>query len=431
MAYIDKSGNVKFEGAYDSAGTFIDDMAVVRKAGKFGFIDKKGQLVVPAQFDLARPFYHGLAAVKICCGVSSSSNDQWGFIGHDGKYVINPQFQAVGDFISNLAPAKVGDKWGLVDKSGKLVVQPTFTYLFNFSESLATASDGERWGFIGKDGKFVITPQFEAAGIFREGLAGVRSGGKAGYIDRTGKMVINPQFDSATNFRHGFAIVTVGGKSAIIDKEGKFLLNPGQLTLSKDEIGDDEIAARNDTGWGYIDHTGKWLIQPVAGIENASRMYQGIALVRMGGESNWIDKNGNIIFGPFKGQPLAKAAGSANESGALSALRSLLTAEITYSVTYPQAGYADQLSKLGPPPDGAQPSSSAAGLITGPLVQGETAGYRFVLSQVGQGTPVVNFTITATPASGAGRILCANSSSVIRVVNAGEVCDPTNSPALK
>src|ERR1051326_527970 len=431
MAYIDKSGNVQFQGNFDLAGIFVDGMGLVRQQGKFGFIDMKGQMVVPPQFDGAHPFYHGLAAVKLCCGATTTSNDQWGFIGHDGKYVINPQFQAVGDFISSVAPAKVDGKWGLIDKSGKMVVPATFSFIANFSESLAPAGDDRRYGFIGKDGKFVIPAQFEFESVFREGLAWVRSGGKTGYIDRSGKMVISPQFDSATNFRHGFAVVSMGGKSGIIDKDGKFLLNPGQLALTKDEIGDDELPAKNETGWGYIDHTGKWLIQPVAGIETAGRMYLGIALVRIGGESNWIDKDGNIIFGPLKGQPLAKAASAANETGALAAMRSLLTAEITYSVTYPQAGYADQLSKLGPPPDGAQPSSSAASLITGALAQGETAGYRFLLSQTGQGTPVAGFNITATPANGVGRIFCAGTSAVIRVVKAGETCDPENSPALQ
>ena len=62
-------------------------MAKVNIADKFGFIDKTGKLVIPAQFDDAEPFSKGLAVVKI--------KGKYGFIDKAGKLVIPAKFDEV------------------------------------------------------------------------------------------------------------------------------------------------------------------------------------------------------------------------------------------------------------------------------------------------------------------------------------------------
>jgi hypothetical protein len=427
--FMDKTGGVQIQPAYNWAGNFAEGLAPVLQQGKFGFVDTHGQLVIEPQFDYFHQFVHGLAAVKLCCGQGYNNNDQWGFISKDGKYVINPQFQDVGDFTGSVAPVKVDGSWGLVDTKGNLVVKPTFNYVMNFSEGLAAASEGGRWGFIGTDGKFVIKPQFNSAGLFREQLARVTVGRKIGFINRSGKMIINPQFEYATDFRHGFAVVSTGGKQGTIDRNGTFLLNPGQLSLIL-EPGDDLIAAKNENGWGYVDHRGAWVVAPTKAVEVAGAMHNGVAIVQVSGEQCYIDKNGTVIRGAYKGQSLANVAKVQEaETAAVSALRVIVQAQVTYSTTYPESGYASQLGKLGPPPPGAQPSNSAAALISAGLAQGDDAGYHFTLLAPAEVGITSHYTITATPASGAGgRAFCTNQLGVIRVVAAGETCNPDNSP---
>src|ERR1041385_7991020 len=45
---------------------------------------------------------------------------------------------------------------------------------------------------------------------------------------------------------------------------------------------------------------------------------------------------------------LLRSKMSANDSAAISTLRTINTSEVTYSTTYPTQGYADTLTKLGP-----------------------------------------------------------------------------------
>ena len=54
---------------------------------------------------------------------------------------------------------------------------------------------------------------------------------------------------------------------------------------------------------------------------------------------------------------------SANEASAVASMRTINTAQVTYSVTFPNVGYADNLNKLSPPAPGNAPDSTAAGLL--------------------------------------------------------------------
>ena len=70
---------------------------------------------------------------------------------------------------------------------------------------------------------------------------------------------------------------------------------------------------------------------------------------------------------------------AANQASAVGSLRTLNTAEITYSSTY-GVGYSLTLSYLAPGPPGSSPTSTAAGLIDSVLALGSKSGYSFTYS---------------------------------------------------
>jgi len=70
---------------------------------------------------------------------------------------------------------------------------------------------------------------------------------------------------------------------------------------------------------------------------------------------------------------------AANQSSAVGSLRTLNTAEITYSSTYGQ-GFSYSMAYLQPDPTGNSPSATAAGLIDNILAAGTKSGYSFTYS---------------------------------------------------
>jgi len=92
----------------------------------------------------------------------------------------------------------------------------------------------------------------------------------------------------------------------------------------------------------------------------------------------------------------------AHETSAMQSLRVLNSAEETYSVAYPQQGFACSLTALGGNAASGAPTHKAANIIGDDLVSGHKAGYTFAISNCARKTadphgPIVSYKITAVP----------------------------------
>lgn len=61
---------------YDYADTFSEDLVLVEKNGKYGYIDKTGNVIIPFQYDDALCFSENLAVVV--------KDEKWGYIDKTG-----------------------------------------------------------------------------------------------------------------------------------------------------------------------------------------------------------------------------------------------------------------------------------------------------------------------------------------------------------
>lgn len=165
-------------------------------------------------------------------------------------------------------------------------------------------------------------------------LLGVIVGGKVGYIDRTGKLVINPQYDSLSEFSEGLALVCVGQcdqehwqgyryikggletepleqtfKYGYIDETGKMVINP---MFESAEAFSEGLAGvcvghacyysrpsdkpKEDGKWGFIDKTGAIVIPPQ--FKHVNVFHEGLAAVSIGDKWGFIDKTGKFVINP-------------------------------------------------------------------------------------------------------------------------------------
>ena len=171
---IDINGKDIFNVDYDEMGVFHDGYAIVtnylnKETGDkiFGFVDKKGKLIVPLEYMDAIPFSEGYAYV--------------------------------------MKEGKRGYLSTKLDKSGTLEMSISLNGKvgYNFSEGLASISNEEYIvGFIDKNGKVVIDYRFDEPAEFSEGKAKITLGGKFGFIDTLGNIIINVAYDEAKPFKN-------------------------------------------------------------------------------------------------------------------------------------------------------------------------------------------------------------------------------------
>jgi hypothetical protein len=200
--YIDKKGRAIFKmpSNYYVGGKFSEGLARVCVKGKstgfltseqqYGFIDMKGQIVIPAEYDDVFSFSEGLAMIRDHTGTYPKS----GYINKAGKVVIAPQYDNASNFSEGLAVVTFAGKKGLIDQQGNVTWLP-YDSLEPFSEGLAVVAKSGKHGYIDKSRKLVIPLKFDDAKPFSEGLTAVVVGKKIGYINKSGEYVIKPQFE--------------------------------------------------------------------------------------------------------------------------------------------------------------------------------------------------------------------------------------------
>ena len=278
---------------FNSAMSFSEGLAVVGIGGKKGYIDHAGNIVIKPKFDLAWRFSEGLAPVNI--------NGVWGFIDKSGKYKIKPKYGWALSFTEGLAVVNIGGlkegKWGFIDKEGKVIIEPKFDIAWPFSNGVAEVKANGLYLHIDKSGK---TVKIEWAERFPEGLYPVKYT-KWGYLDKSGKIVIDPNFDMAFRFSKGIAVVVVDGKWGFINPSGDFVIEPGfaeidfahkfceglsRVGIDDDGDMDDYMDDMAIDRWGYIDKTGKLIID--IRYKKAYDFSEGVAAVMVDGKWGYI-----------------------------------------------------------------------------------------------------------------------------------------------
>jgi hypothetical protein len=82
-------------------------------APRSGYIDTSGAIVIALEFDDARDFSEGFAAVE--------EQGLWGYIDKTGGWSIEPRFAQAFQFVDGLALARLGDRWVYIDPTGGVV----------------------------------------------------------------------------------------------------------------------------------------------------------------------------------------------------------------------------------------------------------------------------------------------------------------------
>ncbi|MFZ5552612.1 MAG: WG repeat-containing protein [Bacteroidota bacterium] len=303
---------------------------------KHGYINRKGKIVIPAFFDGAGNFSEGMARVcmhypeitseeeknNLITGVEKKKRERWGFINTKGELVVPFKYNEVYDFkngyahVLKIEESKITDQYvimnggrhGFIDKTGWPVIPLIYEDVQDFSEGLAPVKWKGKWGFINEKGEMIIPPAFDMAAPFLNGMAMVGKtdadfNEKYGYINKKGTLVIPFRYDYAMDFENGMACVSMGEKNGCINTNGEWVIEPrfDGLIFFSEGIG----LTGFDGKYGFIDTTGLWIAQPI--FSDARVFKNGLAPVLFNGyyghpekytELGYINREGKYVWEP-------------------------------------------------------------------------------------------------------------------------------------
>lgn len=99
---------------------FSGNVAMVKKDGSWQLIDTTGAKIGTATFANAKaPEAAGYIAV-------ADESGKWGFINREGEMVIDCQYSDAKSFSNQLAAVCIADSWGYIDKKNELAIEAQF-----------------------------------------------------------------------------------------------------------------------------------------------------------------------------------------------------------------------------------------------------------------------------------------------------------------
>jgi hypothetical protein len=235
---------------------FAEGLAAFREGTGCGFIDRHGEVVIPARYKgVFWGFREGFAPVAVARqpGDAETPGTVYGYIDTAGRTVIEPRFARVSQFSCGRAVVQVGQTRAFIDRSGELIgttQDPIRVDNLEWCRGLArvlVGAGGEKVGYVDRAGTMVVAPvpafdcgvryveadsslkglsssaqddiaeaEFDpsrASGT-AEGLTRVWAGtanrpvagdARYGFADGAGKVVVRPQFEDVGVFAEGLA----------------------------------------------------------------------------------------------------------------------------------------------------------------------------------------------------------------------------------
>lgn len=229
--YINGRGKFVIAPQFDRANDFQrNGLAIVESNGRSGVIDETGLFVAAPIYYFIEPFSEGRA-------IAGVSGGKMRVIDERGR-VRTKAFPFIMSYRENRAVfyKKEGEKsftFGFLDHEGRVVIKPQYLFAHHFSAGKALVKFRDKsHALIGLNGEILQTFSFQKMGKLSEGLLSfsINDQGLTGYINESGKIVISPAFFSGKPFFQGRAVVTMkksnGLKSGLIDREGDFIIPP-------------------------------------------------------------------------------------------------------------------------------------------------------------------------------------------------------------
>lgn len=159
-ALIDKDGNKLQTYPYSFVSSVSEGlMAFQRNMNeKYGYMDEKGNIVIPPQYGGAQPFSGGRAVVNM----SDDYQNRYGLIDKQGAFIIPPQYNdinllgekrvAAGKALDEKRPY-IGSVYAIASTDGNLLTGFIYKGISPYEKGYASAYDDEHTFFIDRSGK--------------------------------------------------------------------------------------------------------------------------------------------------------------------------------------------------------------------------------------------------------------------------------------
>ncbi len=203
------TGQMVIPAQYDRAWIFSEGLGGVVKDNLLGFVNKKGETVIPCQFKWrTQPdnqsdylFRNGYCAVL-------DSTNKWGFINTKGEWAVGAQYAYVAHSFKGYYAVVKNEKYGLLDSNLKELFPAEYDWIEPTTEGIIVRQQNSQ-KLYAYDGKTILQP------FVYEDLSDIHY--NSGKVNESGDDIY---------IKSDYMTFTIGDKVGLMNKNGKMVVPP-------------------------------------------------------------------------------------------------------------------------------------------------------------------------------------------------------------
>lgn len=232
-AVIDKNGNYIIGPLKGTIDGFSEGRAIIRCKNGSKMINEAGNVLFEID-GFINSLYEGRSVFTQKSNIPNDYTDRYGYLDKDGNIVIPAKYKYASSFRNGKAIVKIDENnYALIDPNGEILNTYDFYYMTDIGEGLIIfspyLSDGYyKFGFVDEEGTVIIPPRFDGAQIFQQGrsVVSIRDDYNyySGLIDKNGKWIIDPKYSDIRIIGKNRAAVGIPANYKNPDGESKYAI---------------------------------------------------------------------------------------------------------------------------------------------------------------------------------------------------------------
>lgn len=225
-----------------------------RKGKMWGYVNKKKEIIIPFQYELAFKFLDGIAIVM--------KDDRYGLIDKSNRQITNFKYTSIERYdFDEIILVEIGDKYGLLDKKGQELIPCIYNYIERLKDDRNNIINNHFYVTLnGKSGLISIGRKkwkkmfsFECQNIlkFNDSLILVQKEGKLGLFTMQGKEFLPCIYKKIKNLNEGYVGILKNELWGIINMEKEVVQDYQYIDIKPFKDGIAYLSSKKERG--YVD----------------------------------------------------------------------------------------------------------------------------------------------------------------------------------
>ncbi|MFT6356119.1 MAG: hypothetical protein ACJAVF_000460 [Paraglaciecola sp.] len=188
-------------------------------------------------------------------------NKKWGLMNADGKIVLPPNYNAIGEFKQfGYAVMQREGGVGMLNSQGKEIVPPIYDDLKTLDSTLISVMKDGNWRVINLQGKTVLEPGYGQVKIMDKQFLAFSLNHRWGVVDINGKNIAEPKYESVEIFKKDYFLTKLDGELGLLTKKGTVILHPSADEISIYNPDLFFFKTTKNSRWGAVNRQGDLVV---------------------------------------------------------------------------------------------------------------------------------------------------------------------------